>query len=147
MKKYGNMQGKVVVVSLYEQALRTYNNGQLVKAMQVTTGEVKHPSLPGAWTVEQKQSPTKFKSVVPKGDPDWYPDTPIEVAMLYHSGGYNLHDAWWRNDYGPGTQFPHADSSGNQSAFEGSHGCVNVQEDNAHWLYDFVEVSTPVIIY
>jgi lipoprotein-anchoring transpeptidase ErfK/SrfK len=67
--------------------------------------------------------------------------------MQYHSYGYNLHDSWWRSDYGPGTQFPHADSSGNQSAFEGTHGCVNMLEENAHWLYDYVDLGTAVIIY
>jgi lipoprotein-anchoring transpeptidase ErfK/SrfK len=67
--------------------------------------------------------------------------------MQYHSYGYNLHDSWWRAEYGPGTQFPHADSSGNQSAFEGTHGCVNMPEEIAHWLYDYVDLGTAVIIY
>ncbi|SRR5216110_924042 len=147
MQKYNDMQGKVVIVSLYEQALRVFNKGQLVKAFQVTTGTMAHPSLPGAWWVEAKQSPTVFKSFLQPGQPGYYPPTNINYAMQYHSDGYNMHDSWWRADYGPGTQFPHADSSGNQSAFEGSHGCVNIQEDNAHWLYDYVDLDTAVIIY
>lgn len=147
MQKYGDMQGKVVIVSLYEQALRVFNNGQLVNTFMVTTGTQEHPSLPGVWWVEVKQSPTTFTSFLQPGQPGYYPPTPINYAMQYHTDGYNLHDSWWRNDYGPGTQFPHADSSGNQSAFEGSHGCVNIQEDNAHWLYDYIDVNTPVIIY
>jgi lipoprotein-anchoring transpeptidase ErfK/SrfK len=147
MQKYGNMQGKVVFVSLYKQAIRVYNNGQLVNAFLVTTGTSAHPSLPGVWWVEQKESPAIFKSIIPKGQPGYYPDTPVNYAMLYHSGGYNLHDSWWRNDYGPGTQFPHADSSGNQSAYEGSHGCVNIQKDNARWLYGYVDIGTAVIVY
>jgi hypothetical protein len=147
MQKYGAMQGKVVVISLHEQDMRVYNNGQLVNAFLVTTGTMAHPSLPGLWWVEVKQSPTVFKSFLQPGQPGYYPPTPVKYAMQYHSEGYNLHDSWWRNDYGPGTQFPHADSSGNQSAYEGSHGCVNIQEDNAHWLYDFVDLNTPVIVY
>lgn len=147
MQKYNTMQGKVVVISLYEQAMRVYNNGKLVNSFLVTTGTPAHPSLPGKWWVEQKQSPTVFKSVVPKGDPDYYPDTPINYAMLYHSGGYNLHDSWWRADYGKGTEFPHIDATGNQSARQGSHGCVNMQADNAHWLYDYVSLDTAILIY
>jgi hypothetical protein len=147
MQKYGNMQGKVVLISLYGQAIRVYNNGQLVNAFFVTTGTPAHPSLPGTWWVQQKESPTTFKSVVPKGDPDYYPDTPINYAMLYHSGGYNMHDSWWRADYGPGTEFPHIDATGNQSAAQGSHGCVNMSLDNARWLYGYTELYTPVIIY
>jgi lipoprotein-anchoring transpeptidase ErfK/SrfK len=147
MRKYGYMQGKVVVVSLYGQAMRVYTDGQLVKSFLVTTGTSAHPSLPGVWWVEQKESPAIFKSIIPEGQPGHYPDTPVKYAILYHTGGYNLHDSWWRNEYGPGTQFPHADSSGNQSAYEGSHGCINVPSDDARWLYGYVNVGTPVIVY
>jgi lipoprotein-anchoring transpeptidase ErfK/SrfK len=147
MQYYGDTKGKVVVVSLYEQAMRIYNNGQLVNAFLVTTGTPDHPSLPGAWWVEAKKSPTIFKSFVPKGQPGYYPDTPVKFAMQYHSMGYFLHDSWWRADYGPGTQFPHTDGSGNESATQGSHGCVNLLPDNARWVYDFVSIGTPILIY
>jgi L,D-transpeptidase catalytic domain len=147
LQKYGNMQGRVVVISLYGQAMRVYNNGQLVNAFLITTGTPAHPSLPGTWWVEQKQSPTVFKSVVPKGDPDYYDDTPVNFAMQYHTGGYNMHDSWWRADYGPGTEFPHIDSTGNRSATQGSHGCINMQENSAGWLYGYVDIGTPVIVY
>jgi len=147
LHSYRLLEQKVVVISLSEQALRVYNHGRLVKAFQVTTGRPEKPSLPGAWSVESKQAPTIFKSDEPKGSPYWYPDTPINYAMLYHSGGYFLHDSWWRDNYGFGTQFPHVDSSGDSFSFDGSHGCVNISTPNAAWLYNFVDVSTRVIIY
>jgi len=138
---------KVVVVSLSEQTLRVYNHGKLVRAIKVTTGRPEKPSLPGSWWVESKQSPTIFKSDEPKGSPYWYPDTPISYAMLYHSGGYFIHDSWWRSDYGPDTQFPHVDSSGDSFSFDGSHGCINVSTANAAWLYQYVSLYTHVIVY
>jgi hypothetical protein len=147
MKQYRDTQGKVVVISLSEQAMRIYDNGKLVKAFQVTTGRPEKPSPPGSWQVEEKQSPTVFKSDEPQGSPYWYPDTPITYAMLYHSGGYFIHDSWWRDDYGPNTQFPHLDSGGDSFSFDGSHGCVNVSTANAGWIYDFVHLNTSVIIY
>ena len=147
MQQYHTFGQKVVVVSLGEEAMRIYNNGSLVKAFHVTTGRPEKPSLPGFWTVESKQSPTVFKSDQPKGSLYWYPDTPIHYAMLYHSGGYFLHDSWWRADYGPNTQFPHYDSSGDSFSFDGSHGCVNIATDNAAWVYNYVNFNTPVIIY
>ncbi|MGH2509914.1 MAG: L,D-transpeptidase, partial [Ktedonobacteraceae bacterium] len=94
---------KVIVVSLSEQAMRIYDGAQLVRAFYVTTGRPEKPSLPGNWEVENKQSPTVFKSDAPVGSTYWYPDTPIHYALLYHSGGYFIHDSWWRNDYGPDT--------------------------------------------
>ena len=147
MQHYGFMNKKVVVVSLNEQAMRVYQNGKLVNAFLVTTGRPERPSPPGTWWVEGKKSPTVFKATVPQSSPYWYPDTPINYAMQYHSDGYFLHDSWWRADYGPGTNFPHQDSSGDSFSFYGSHGCVNIAKDNAAWLYNFVALYTTVLVY
>jgi lipoprotein-anchoring transpeptidase ErfK/SrfK len=147
MQHYDKMNGKVVVVSLEEQAMRVYDHGKLVNAFLVTTGRPDRPSIPGVWWVEGKQSPTIFKAGVPPSSPDWYPDTPINYAMQYHSQGYFIHDSWWRADYGPGTNFPHADASGDPFSAQGSHGCVNLAKTDAAWLYNFVSLYTPIIIY
>jgi hypothetical protein len=147
MQHYGKMNGKVVVISLEEQAVRVYDAGKLVNAFLATTGRPDRPSIPGVWWVEGKQSPTVFKSGVPPSSPDWYPDTPINYAMQYHSDGYFIHDSWWRADYGPGTNFPHADASGDPFSAQGSHGCINLAKANAGWLYSFVTLYTPIIIY
>lgn len=147
MQHYGYMNKRVVVVSLYEQAMRVYQNGKLVNTFLVTTGRPDRPSPPGTWWVEGKKSPTVFKANVPPTSPYWYPDTPINYAMQYHSDGYFLHDSWWRADYGPGTNFPHQDSSGDPFSAQGSHGCVNLAKDNAAWLYNFVQLYTTVLIY
>jgi hypothetical protein len=147
MQHYGMMNTKVVVISLAEQVMRVYQNGKLVNTFLVTTGRPDKPSPPGTWWVEGKKSPTVFKATVPKSSPYWYPDTPINYAMQYHSNGYFMHDSWWRSDYGPGTQFPHQDSSGDIFSSQGSHGCVNMAKDNAGWLYSYVEVFTHVVIY
>lgn len=147
MHHYGKMNQKVVIVSLEEQAMRVYDNGKLVNSFLVTTGRPDRPSIPGIWWVEGKQSPTVFKAGVPQSSPYWYPDTPINYAIQYHSQGYFIHDSWWRADYGPGTNFPHADSSGDSFSSQGSHGCVNVSKANAAWLYGFVKLYTSIIIY
>lgn len=146
MKHYGKT-GKVIVVSLQEQAMRVYDNGKLVNAFLATTGRPDRPSIPGVWWVEGKQSPTVFKAGVPKSSPYWFPDTPINYAIQYHSQGYFIHDSWWRATYGPGTNFPHADASGDAFSSQGSHGCVNLSKENATWLYSFVKLYTSIIIY
>ncbi|HLZ63677.1 MAG TPA: L,D-transpeptidase [Ktedonosporobacter sp.] len=147
MQSYNVMNGKVLVVSLSEEAIRIYDNGQLVNSFLVTTGQPDLPTPPGKWWVESRQTKITFKSIFPKGSPYWYPDTPINYAMQYHTNGYFLHDSWWRNDYGPHTNFPHIDSSGNRSSTQGSHGCVNMTTPNAAWLYGFVQLYTTLIIY
>ena len=147
LQHYQYMNSKVVVVSLAEQVARIYNNGKLVNAFQVTTGQPDLPSPPGTWWVEGKKSPTEFKADVPQSSPDWYPPTPINFAMQFHSNGYFLHDSWWRSEYGPGTNFPHLDPGGTQYSIHGSHGCVNISKDNAGWLYNFVQLYTHVLLY
>lgn len=147
MQHYGFMNTKVVVVSLAEQSLRAYDNGKLVNAFQVTTGQPDLPSPPGTWWVEGKKSPTEFKADVPPSSPNWYPPTPINYAMQFHSNGYFLHDSWWRSEYGPTTNFPHLDPGGTQYSIHGSHGCVNMSKADAAWLYSFVQVYTHIIIY
>lgn len=147
IQHYNKMNSKVVIISLQEQAIRVYDRGKLVNSFLVTTGRPDKPSIPGVWWVEGKQSPTVFKSPYPPGSPYWYPNTPINYAMQYHSQGYFVHDSWWRADYGPGTNFPHPDSSGDTFSAYGTHGCVNVAKDNAAWLYGFVQLYTSIIIY
>ncbi len=141
-------QGMVLMVSFVEQAMRVYDNGKLIKAFLVTTGRVERPALPGVWSVQNRQSPTEFKSDDPPSSPFWYPPTPIHYAILYHWGGFFVHDAWWRVNFGPGTQFPHYDVGGDESfAGNGSHGCINMQEDQAAWVYNNTDWNTQIAVY
>ena len=137
---------RVVVVSLREQVARMYDNGQLVKTLNVTTGAPDLPSIPGMHCVLDKQTNTVFKSPDPPSSPNYYQPTPIHFAMYYSYYGYELHDAWWRSWFGKYSNLPHYDPS----AFNGgSHGCVNFdyQNGDSAWLYNWVSIGTPVILY
>jgi len=144
---YKLQKGTVLMISQPESALRLYKDGKLVKSFIVTLGRVELPIVPGVWPVIDRLSPTVFKSPYPKGSPYYYDDTPIHYALRYHWGGYFVHDSWWRNDYGTGTQFPHTDATGNVSASNGSHGCVNMQLDQAAWVYANTDYNTQIVIY
>lgn len=148
MKHYNLMSGQVLVVSLIEQTLRLYQNGKLVRSFLITSGQYALPSPPGLWSIVLRQSPTTFKSSEPKGSRFWYPDTKITYAMEYHQGGYFFHDSWWRVNYGPGSNYPHYDVGGDETfAGNGSHGCINMQEDDAGWLYNHTSYGASVILY
>ncbi|GAC1342635.1 MAG: hypothetical protein NVSMB27_01730 [Ktedonobacteraceae bacterium] len=144
---YKLQQSKVIVVSFIEEALRVYDHGKLIRAFLITAGRPELPPVPGLWTPMWRLTNTTFKSPYPPDSPYWYPDTPIHYAILYHPGGYFLHDSWWRNDYGPGTQFYHIDSSGNASANYGTHGCVNMPPAQAQWVYDNTDYATQILMY
>ena len=58
-----------------------------------------------------------------------------------------FHDATWRSYFGPGGNLPHADYTSGQYSDDGSHGCINMTLSNASWLYNWVGIGTPVVIY
>ena len=147
MQYYGATQGMVIVVSFVEQTARVYNNGQLVKAFQIVSGQFAKPSPPGFWHIFDRESPTVFKSSEPKGSAFWYPNTNIQYAMEYRADGYFFHDSWWRTYYGVGNNFPHYDPGGEAFAGTGSHGCINMQPTDAGWLYNNTTYGTAAILY
>lgn len=139
-----HLTGKVIVVSLREQTLRAYENGQMVWWSYVTTGRSELPSWPGLHYAMYKLYHTEFTSPEPKGSPFWYAPTPINYAIAYAPNGFFLHDAWWRAEFGPDTNLPHWDPA----AFNGgSHGCINLPENNMAWLYDWTPYGTPIVVY
>ncbi len=139
-----HITGKAVVVSLREQTARFYQNGKLVYWSYVTTGNITTPSVPGLNYAMYKLTHTVFISPDPPGSPDWYAPTPINFAIAYAPGGYFLHDAWWRAEFGPYTNLPHWDPA----AFNGgSHGCVNFPLGNMSTVYSLVDVNEPIILY
>lgn len=143
-RTYGVTQGKLIVVSLREQTLRAYENGHLVYAVLITSGRPELPSPPGFWHVMQRLSPTIFISGAPPGSPDYYAPTLVHYALLFHDGGFFLHDAWWRVHFGPGSNLPHYDPE----AFNGgSHGCINLPLQPMALLYAWAPLGTPVVIY
>ncbi|MEO7000760.1 MAG: L,D-transpeptidase [Ktedonobacterales bacterium] len=144
MRQYGVMQGKTIVVSLREQTARFYENGKLVYWSFVTTGRPEKPSVPGLHYALLKLQHTMFTSPEPKGSPLWYAPTPINFAIEYSLGGFFLHDAWWRAEFGPYTNLPHYDPA----AFNGgSHGCINFPLNNMAWVYNWTPDSSPIIVY
>jgi hypothetical protein len=141
---FGLGQGRVLVISLREQTARFYDGGALVRWSYVTTGRPERPSPPGLHYATEKLSPTVFTSSEPRSSPFWYAPTPVKYAIGYFAGGFFLHDGWWRNRFGPGTNLPHYEPE----AFNGgSHGCINFPAAFMPWVYGWTAVGTPVLVY
>jgi lipoprotein-anchoring transpeptidase ErfK/SrfK len=51
---------------------------------------------------------------------------------LYFKGGVALHGTYWHDRFGTG--------------YRPSHGCVNLNLDDAEWLYAWTDVGTPVTV-
>jgi lipoprotein-anchoring transpeptidase ErfK/SrfK len=134
---------KAITISLTEQVIRAYEHGQQVFWSYTTTGRPGLETDPGSFKVYWKVSPWTMHSPWPKGSPYWYPDSKVNMVMWFN-GGDGIHDAYWRSRYGPGTNGPHYDPTGEDT---GTHGCVNVPYQNMVWLWDWTPTGTPVIVY
>jgi lipoprotein-anchoring transpeptidase ErfK/SrfK len=138
-----NLPAKAITISLNDQVIRAYENGKQVFWSYVTTGRPGLETDPGNFKVYWKVSPWTMHSPWPKGSPYWYPDSKVQMVMWFN-GGDGIHDASWRSVYGPGTEYPHYDPTGEDN---GTHGCVNVPFRNMVWLWNWTPTGTPVIVY
>jgi len=138
------MPHKAVMVSLGEQYLREYEDGVLVHSNDITTGRPELPTVTGHFAIYEKITPYQFISPWPQGSPYYYAPTWIKYWMPF-TGGYGLHDAWWRYHYGPGTNIG-GDGPGSGEPM-GTHGCVNLPFADTVWLWNWAPVGTPVVVY
>ncbi|MGH2524849.1 MAG: L,D-transpeptidase, partial [Anaerolineales bacterium] len=56
---------------------------------------------------------------------------PSVPYVMYFYLGYGLHGTYWHNNFGRPM----------------SHGCVNLQTDQAGWLFNWASVGTPVNVH
>ncbi len=135
--------GKVIVVSLSQQWLYAYEDGNQVFDTAVMTGRPSLPTPTGTYRIYAKRSPTTFTSPFPRGSVNWYPPTHINYALEWKPGFF-LHDSYWHTAYGPGTNGWHKDPTYGWQW--GSHGCVSMALDSAAWLYKWAPIGTIVRI-
>lgn len=134
--------GQYVVVSETHEWLWAYQDGRVVFNTPVTTGRPELATPTGLFHVMERDYGITMTSPWPPSSPYYYFPTYIDYAMLFEDGGYFLHDAWWRSDFGPGSNVPHYTADGTYE--DGSHGCVQMPKSAAYWLISWVHVGTPV---
>ncbi len=138
-------QGQVILVSLAQQWLWVYRNGQMVYDTPVTTGSPQQPTPDGTYHVLYEQQNLWFTSPWSKTSPYYYSPEFVHYAMYFRNTGFYIHDAPWRQQFGPGTNYPHTESNG--ASTTGSHGCIEVPTPAGAWLYAFAKAYTTIIIY
>jgi lipoprotein-anchoring transpeptidase ErfK/SrfK len=130
---------RMIIVSVEAQRLTAYEGGRLVVDAPITTGRPALATDIGAMRVLRKDAPWTMQSPWPKGSPEWYPDTAVQMVVWFTKNGEGLHDASWQPDatLGPGSQFgPYA-----------SHGCIHVPLAAVRTLFDWATLGTPVVVY
>jgi lipoprotein-anchoring transpeptidase ErfK/SrfK len=130
---------RIIVVSIQEQHLTAYEDGRVVLDTPVTTGRPTLATDIGAMRVLRKDAPWTMQSPWPKGSPEWYPDTVVQMVVWFTKNGEGLHDAGWEpaTTLGPGSQDgPYA-----------SHGCIHLTLQAVKTLFDWAPIGTPVVVY
>ncbi len=105
-------------VSLSEQRLRAYENGEVVRTSLVSTGLPQTPTPPGQFRIWIK---LRYDDM--SGPGYYYPNVPY---VMYYYRGYGIHGTYWHDNFGQPM----------------SAGCVNLPVEEAAWVYDFVDVGT-----
>jgi lipoprotein-anchoring transpeptidase ErfK/SrfK len=136
--------GREILVNLTKQHLYAYQDGQVVFEFDIASGRPELPTPVGRWTVLFKRTDFTFTSPWPPGSPFYYYPTHINYALNFHDGGFYLHDAWWRESFGPGSNVYHQNPDGTWET--GSHGCVGMTTANAAKLYTWAPVGATVLI-
>lgn len=128
----GPQQGgsKEIVVSLTQEAMWAYENGQLVLSTLVSTG-VAH-SIQSTTPVGYFSILTKYESQTMSGviDDEAYNVPDVPWVMYFDDLGDALHGTYWHNNFGTPM----------------SHGCVNQPMDVAEFMYGWAPIGTPVTI-
>lgn len=111
---------KHIIVDLSDSRVYAYDNGELVYSVLGSMGLPATPTVQGDFKIYHR-----YDSQTMSG-PGYY--LPGVQWVQYFYQGYALHGAYWHNNWGQPM----------------SHGCVNLPNEAALWLYNFADIGTLV---
>jgi len=129
--------GPVIVISRGTNTLRLFHGTALVRTFSVATGQAIYPTPTGSWHIVDKQR-----------NPWWYPPTADAWAKGLKPvppGPSNPLGTRWMGLNAPGVGI-HGTDAPASIGYSASHGCVRMQVPEAEWLFEHVQVGTPVVI-
>ncbi len=112
-----------IVVNRSTQRLSFLVNGVEMKNFPVSTGNPLTPTPAGEFSIQRKREYVDYI-----GRDYSYPRIRWNLQFLPH---YYIHTATWHNDFGIRTR---------------SHGCVNMKQDDAGFLYKYLDVGVKVTV-
>jgi LysM repeat protein len=112
--------GREIVVDLSTQMTYAYDGGVLQFSALVSTGLPATPTVQGEYAIWHK---TEAQTMT---GPGYY--LPNVQWVMYFYQGYGFHGTYWHNNFGHPM----------------SHGCVNMTNADALWLFNFASVGTNV---
>ena len=116
-----------ISINLAEQTVAVYDKDHLVFATMASTGVDRFWTRPGLFHIQKKLETETMSNSVP-GDFYYLEDVPW---TMYYDEARALHGAYWHNFFG----------------YPQSHGCVNLSDGDAHWLYNWASVGDFVYVF
>jgi lipoprotein-anchoring transpeptidase ErfK/SrfK len=128
--------GPVIVIKRGSNELTLYNGMKLVRRFGVATGQAVYPTPLG-----------KFEIVVKWKNPWWYPPASpwAKGEKPVPPGPGNPLGTRWMGLSAPGVGI-HGTPQDGSIGYSLSHGCIRMHIPQAEWLFDHVDVGTPVYI-
>jgi lipoprotein-anchoring transpeptidase ErfK/SrfK len=128
--------GPVIVIRRGSNKLTLYNGVKVVRTFGVATGQAVYPTPLG-----------KFHIIVKWKNPWWYPPASPWAAgeKPVPPGPGNPLGTRWMGLSVPGVGIHGTPQSGS-IGYSLSHGCIRMLIPQAEWLFDHVDVGTPVYI-
>ena len=137
-----------IEIDISDQTIRMYIDGELAIDSLVVTGmSYESPTPNGCYSIDDKVSPTFLKGYDGAGNVTY--SRFVDYWMPF-CGGIGLHDAEYHHDPEWGTYHGWRtpdDFGGNTYTYNGSHGCVNLLNDVAKFIYENSEVGTKVLVH
>lgn len=118
-----------IAVDLTSQWLTAYEGDTPVFRAPVATGKDGFNTPAGNFAVYSKY-PMQTMTGAAGGETWNVPNIPF---VQYVVGGVALHGTYWHDLWGTGVRM--------------SHGCINLNIDDAQWLYEWADVGTPVEVH
>jgi lipoprotein-anchoring transpeptidase ErfK/SrfK len=128
--------GSIVVVDRSANTLKLYASTSLAHTFHVATGQAIYPTPSGLFSIVNMQR-----------DPWWTPPNSSWAQGLkpVPPGPGNPLGTRWMGITAPGVGM-HGTPDDASIGYSRSHGCIRMHIPDAEWLFNHVEVGTPVVI-
>jgi lipoprotein-anchoring transpeptidase ErfK/SrfK len=128
--------GPVVVINRGSNSLQLFTGEQLVRSFRVATGRAQYPTPTGTFRIVDMQM-----------NPWWRPPDSAWAKGLkpIPPGPGNPLGTRWMGLSAPGVGI-HGTPDAASIGYSASHGCIRMYIPDATWLFDHVQLGTPVLI-
>jgi LysM repeat protein len=122
----GKLGPKWIELDLSTQMLVAYEGTTPVYSARMSSGRARFPTVTGTYRIYLKYRTQRMRGL--QGTSEAY-DIPNVPHVMYFFEGYGIHGVWWHNNFGT----------------PASHGCINLSQADAKWMWEWAPMGTIVV--